>query len=1095
MLETFLKHFPPTKVSKPSDTLIQKYQETAPSFLINIWTEHGIGKYGNGIIELINPEEYEPLLWTWLGKLAPNYIPIGITAFGDLFYYRKLTDTEEDVCVINIQTKQIETLVWSAADFFTTFLTETETKDSLLDEPIFVQACAKFGALQNGDIYTYAPFLASGGSKSIDNLNIGSCLVYHDILLQFYGIAPWVENQAYLEPSQEDIQALEILSEWAAGRHFYNPYLLHDLEMMDTLDPWEDMDAWFHTVVKGRVPDKFLQFAADGTGGAYALWFYPGLRGPAPVVFFGSEGETNVLAPSLRDFVCLIASGKILYANWTEEGRTPEDLWSLNITDDYLEDIMSEQKCSKASAKKLVAEDIISYQKRVSKYFSCRPFDTIMKDSLYVRDFVKWTEEVTKEYQNNELPEPITDPNYLDLADRDITILSESLIKNPFIKVLDLDNNFLTEIPDFLRKLKTLQKLRLSNNELETIPKYIEEFTGLVELSINENNIKKLDLDFSKLRCLTTLDIADNPITLDGLDPSIFKCKSLFTLYFSHTGISRECSELEFILKFDSKDILNDVEHYSESERDDWSDEDKVFMEEIYKKRVALYPSSATYYDLAYFYMYKLNERYEEATEHFMECFKRKDDGDFEAKMYTDYGRLLYVFLEKDYDTAERFFKAGAEMEGEDAEYCLKHYARFLVYQKDDYPKADEIYKKLLAEDPKDLDYLNEYAEFHAVFSLDHKQAIRLYKQLLEKDSTKKKKWLKKIANIYSMHLEDYEHANEYYKKLLKIKKKKSYYKYYLSSLSLYALENEADLTYIETIFAEARTKYPNNIHIREMYYEFRVDHFPEQVGIDLKENANDAQLVLKYIVHLFAKRDFIEAKNLLKVAIPLNPTVLALSLNLFLSQEYSGEDINSIKKDFKIFYTQHSEEFETSIVFLNFMDRNTSDKKELVTLAQKTLTLCSAEQEQQANYCKGVIRKANFDEDKVLSYTKEVALLGTDINELTQLVKQEFQFGSMEKSMAILRYMDQLEPTNFTVLVLYTSVIGELSNAESSIKFLLKKLESHPNHINVLKAIGNVHVRLLKYKEAIYWFEKAQKVSPKDEEVTTMLEQLKDKS
>ena len=105
-----------------SESIIEKYKEKVPDLLIDLWKSDGFGKYNNGVIEIINPQDYESILWTWLGQEVENYVPFAISGFGELFYYRKLTETDEDVCMIDIQYRKIETIVWSLESFFEDFL-------------------------------------------------------------------------------------------------------------------------------------------------------------------------------------------------------------------------------------------------------------------------------------------------------------------------------------------------------------------------------------------------------------------------------------------------------------------------------------------------------------------------------------------------------------------------------------------------------------------------------------------------------------------------------------------------------------------------------------------------------------------------------------------------------------------------------------------------------------------------------------------------------------------------------------------------------------------------------------------------------------
>ncbi len=185
MLEQFKKHYQPNLDNTiASDELINEYKEKVPYLLIEIWKTSGFGKYNNGLIEIINPKEYESNLWTWLGTVKENYTPFAITAFGEIFYYRKLSETEEDVCIVDIQYRKVETLIWSLESFFDDLLIHEEDKKLWLREELFQEAILEFEDLKNGDIFTFVPILAFGGAEELLSLNVGNACVYQDLVFQ-----------------------------------------------------------------------------------------------------------------------------------------------------------------------------------------------------------------------------------------------------------------------------------------------------------------------------------------------------------------------------------------------------------------------------------------------------------------------------------------------------------------------------------------------------------------------------------------------------------------------------------------------------------------------------------------------------------------------------------------------------------------------------------------------------------------------------------------------------------------------------------------------------------------------------------------------
>lgn len=185
MLKKFIEEYRPSEnCTKATLETLEAYKNKVPDALLHLWENHGFGKYANGLIEIINPKDFEPILWTWLGQEVENYVPIAITAFGELFYYRKLTETDEDVCCINIQYREIDTIVWDLVDFFEDFLLDKEMKEDWLREKLFNKAMKKKKSLKNNEIFTFAPILSMGGKEKVKYLKIGNAQVYQDVVFE-----------------------------------------------------------------------------------------------------------------------------------------------------------------------------------------------------------------------------------------------------------------------------------------------------------------------------------------------------------------------------------------------------------------------------------------------------------------------------------------------------------------------------------------------------------------------------------------------------------------------------------------------------------------------------------------------------------------------------------------------------------------------------------------------------------------------------------------------------------------------------------------------------------------------------------------------
>ncbi len=185
LLNEFLNKFPPSQdLIKPDENIINKYKDKLPQEIIDLWKNYGFGNYGDGLIKVINPDDYLDNLFTWLGKEYDNYVPIMITAFGDIFYYRKLTDTENDICMLSIHYRDIITCTYSYQEFFETYIVKDEIIKELLKKELFNEAINKLGKLTSEEIYYFVPALCLGGGENIKYIDKGKATVHQNILFQ-----------------------------------------------------------------------------------------------------------------------------------------------------------------------------------------------------------------------------------------------------------------------------------------------------------------------------------------------------------------------------------------------------------------------------------------------------------------------------------------------------------------------------------------------------------------------------------------------------------------------------------------------------------------------------------------------------------------------------------------------------------------------------------------------------------------------------------------------------------------------------------------------------------------------------------------------
>ena len=189
-------HTPGENLQQASAELVARYRRHLPASLMELWQTHGFGFYGDGLIQLINPEQYQDNLWGWLmyDEEDMSRLPIALTAFGDIFYFRNLTgdedealdeeDDEVDVAFISPHHSQSDVLAWSLEDFFNDFCCDKEATEEFFQRSRQLKTRELKGALGADEIYYPVPALRLGGNDEPANSERGNALVQLDILLQ-----------------------------------------------------------------------------------------------------------------------------------------------------------------------------------------------------------------------------------------------------------------------------------------------------------------------------------------------------------------------------------------------------------------------------------------------------------------------------------------------------------------------------------------------------------------------------------------------------------------------------------------------------------------------------------------------------------------------------------------------------------------------------------------------------------------------------------------------------------------------------------------------------------------------------------------------
>lgn len=155
-LQAFVNAHPPHPDNqRPTAAQLARYAELLPAPLLELWREHGLGYYGERRLCLLAPEQWQPVLDQWVSHDEDDVprIPILMTPFGTLLYYRKLSDEDEDISALDIFEQDIDQLSWDLLQCFNEQLTDEDWLDDLVSPADYEHAQQTAGVLAEGQVY------------------------------------------------------------------------------------------------------------------------------------------------------------------------------------------------------------------------------------------------------------------------------------------------------------------------------------------------------------------------------------------------------------------------------------------------------------------------------------------------------------------------------------------------------------------------------------------------------------------------------------------------------------------------------------------------------------------------------------------------------------------------------------------------------------------------------------------------------------------------------------------------------------------------------------------------------------------------------
>mgnify|MGYP003407250451 FL=1 len=193
----FLEKFgAPVDRQKAPTSSIERYRGKLPNLLLDYWAEHGWCGYGDGIFWLVNPQEYEGVVSSWIEGTTfeerDTYHLIARSAFGDLYLWGEKTGFSLKItsvlsrCVLHNFELKSEEIDRELQGFILS--REVDTNDY---GEMFKPAKKKLGTLRHDEMYGFVPALMFGGPDTLDHLEKVKAVEHLTFLSQIAELQPY----------------------------------------------------------------------------------------------------------------------------------------------------------------------------------------------------------------------------------------------------------------------------------------------------------------------------------------------------------------------------------------------------------------------------------------------------------------------------------------------------------------------------------------------------------------------------------------------------------------------------------------------------------------------------------------------------------------------------------------------------------------------------------------------------------------------------------------------------------------------------------------------------------------------------------------
>ncbi|BBH45045.1 GAD-like domain-containing protein [Pseudomonas sp. KU43P] len=172
----FLEEFgSPIESREVPPSSIQRYQGILPNQLLTYWREHGWCGYGEGIFWMVNPQDYDGVVESWLESTkfanSDKYHVIARSAFGDLYLWGETSGASLKITSI-LSRYSVHQSIYTGdrMDAGVRAFMVSKRVDTNDYGDLFKPAKKKLAPLHPDEMYGFTPAIMLGGADKLENL-------------------------------------------------------------------------------------------------------------------------------------------------------------------------------------------------------------------------------------------------------------------------------------------------------------------------------------------------------------------------------------------------------------------------------------------------------------------------------------------------------------------------------------------------------------------------------------------------------------------------------------------------------------------------------------------------------------------------------------------------------------------------------------------------------------------------------------------------------------------------------------------------------------------------------------------------------------